>query len=62
MNNNFRTLTTEYQDNLTILYARLSQDDGNAGDSNSIVNQKQILEDFAKSNTFQIVSFSPMMA
>ncbi len=52
MNNNFRTLTTEYQDNLTILYARLSQDDGNAGDSNSIVNQKQILEDFAKKQHF----------
>ena len=34
----------------TALYCRLSQDDGLKGDSNSIQNQKQMLEDFARRN------------
>ncbi|MEQ7301761.1 recombinase family protein [Enterococcus avium] len=34
---------------ITIVYCRLSQDDGNTGDSNSIINQKKILsEEIAK--------------
>lgn len=37
---------------LTVLYCRLSQDDGNIGDSNSIVNQKLLLADFAKKEKF----------
>ncbi|WP_409967772.1 recombinase family protein [Bengtsoniella intestinalis] len=32
------------------LYARLSRDDETSGDSNSIVNQKKLLEDYAKSH------------
>ena len=32
---------------ITALYERLSRDDDNAGDSNSIVNQKKYLEDYA---------------
>lgn len=36
------------KDKITALYCRLSQDDGREGDSNSIVNQKAILEKYAK--------------
>ena len=32
---------------ITALYERLSRDDDNAGDSNSIVNQKKYLEGYA---------------
>lgn len=31
---------------ITALYERLSRDDDNAGESNSIVHQKQMLEDY----------------
>ena len=34
------------------LYCRLSRDDENEGDSNSISNQKRILETYAKQNGF----------
>jgi DNA invertase Pin-like site-specific DNA recombinase len=37
---------------LTILYERLSHDDELQGESNSITNQKQILEDYANRNGF----------
>ena len=37
---------------ITALYCRLSKDDGTDGDSNSIVNQKILLEDFAVKNNF----------
>ena len=37
---------------ITALYERLSRDDDLAGDSNSIVNQKKMLEDYAKANGF----------
>ena len=33
---------------ITALYCRLSQDDGREGESNSITNQKAILEKYAK--------------
>ena len=33
---------------ITALYERLSRDDDNAGDSNSIVNQKKYLESYAQ--------------
>ena len=36
------------QEKITALYCRLSQDDGREGDSNSIINQKIMLEAFAK--------------
>ena len=37
---------------LTILYCRLSQDDGNIGDSNWITNQKLLLANFAIKERF----------
>lgn len=39
-------------DKITALYSRLSHDDGYEGESNSIVNQKAMLEDYAKRNHF----------
>ena len=38
------------QEKITALYCRLSQDDGREGDSNSIVNQKEILRSYAAKN------------
>ncbi len=37
---------------ITALYERLSRDDDLAGDSNSIVNQKKMLEDYTKNNGY----------
>ena len=37
---------------ITALYERLSNDDRLLGDSNSIVNQKAMLEGYAKQNNF----------
>jgi len=39
------------------LYCRLSQDDGQAGDSSSIQNQKAMLKDYCKRQGFAIVDF-----
>lgn len=39
-------------DALTALYCRLSVDDANDGDSNSIQNQKEMLERYCKENGF----------
>ena len=36
------------EEKITALYERLSRDDDNAGDSNSIVNQKKYLESYAQ--------------
>lgn len=44
-------------DKYTILYARLSQDDGSQGESNSIQNQRLILEKYAKENGFENLKF-----
>ncbi len=38
---------------LTALYERLSRDDEQLGDSNSIVNQKKMLEDYARQHGFE---------
>lgn len=38
---------------ITALYERLSRDDEQQGDSNSIVNQKQYLADFCSQQGFQ---------
>lgn len=38
---------------ITALYERLSRDDELQGDSNSIVNQKRLLEDYAVKNGFE---------
>lgn len=44
---------------ITALYERLSRDDDQAGDSNSIVNQKKYLEDYARGKGFSnIVHFT----
>ncbi|MFZ1758713.1 MAG: recombinase family protein [Streptococcus suis] len=41
----------------TILYARLSQDDGSQGESNSISNQRLMLEKYANDNGFENLKF-----
>lgn len=41
----------------TILYARLSQEDSRTGDSNSIINQREMLEKYAKNNGFENTMF-----
>ena len=43
---------TIYPDNITALYARLSQEDALDGESNSIANQKKILLKYAIDNDF----------
>lgn len=49
--------TVELKENdggdVTALYGRLSRDDDQAGDSNSIVHQKEILEAYAKEHGFK---------
>ena len=37
---------------ITALYERLSRDDEQLGDSNSIVNQKRMLEEYAEKNGY----------
>ena len=51
------TTTKIYPDDITALYARLSQEDALDGDSNSIVNQKKILLKYAKVNGFPNPTF-----
>ena len=51
------TTTNIYPDNITALYARLSQEDPNDGDSNSIINQRNILLKYATDNGFSNPSF-----
>ncbi len=48
---------TSEQDKITALYCRLSRDDELQGDSNSIRNQKEILQKFANSNRFLNTEF-----
>ena len=38
---------------ITALYCRLSQEDMRQGDSDSIINQRMILENYAKENGFE---------
>ena len=44
-------------DKITALYCRLSRDDELQGDSNSIVNQKNILSKYAKENSFKNLQY-----
>lgn len=44
-------------DKITALYCRLSRDDELQGDSNSIVNQKNILSKYAKENGFKNLQY-----
>ena len=41
------------KDKITALYERLSRDDEQQGESNSITNQKKYLEDYARSKGFR---------
>lgn len=43
---------TKEQTGITGLYCRLSRDDGTEGDSNSIANQRKLLQKYAKENGF----------
>ena len=52
------TTTKNYPDNITALYARLSQEDALDGESNSIANQKKILLKYATDNGFPNPTFS----
>ena len=45
------------QEKFNILYGRLSQEDDRAGDSNSIINQKLMLEKYARENGFENAIF-----
>lgn len=47
----------EYLNKVTALYTRLSSDDEQQGDSNSIAHQKEILQDFAQSKGFSNIQF-----
>lgn len=47
-------------DKITALYCRLSRDDELQGESNSITNQKSIVEKYAKENGFKNTKFSWM--
>lgn len=42
---------------ITALYCRLSRDDELQGDSNSIINQKKILSDYAKQHNFHNIEY-----
>lgn len=49
------------KDGITALYERLSRDDEQEGDSNSIVHQKEMLEEYARKNGFQnLVHYTDM--
>lgn len=51
------TNNIEYLNKVTALYTRLSSDDEQQGDSNSIAHQKEILQDFAQSKGFSNIQF-----
>ena len=44
-------------DEITALYCRLSQDDKQEGDSNSIINQKKILKKYAMDRGYTNIQF-----
>ncbi len=45
------------ENRITALYCRLSQDDGREGESNSIVNQKALLNEYARKTHFKNLQF-----
>ena len=45
------------ENRITALYCRLSQDDGREGESNSIVNQKELLQGYARQHRFKNLRF-----
>ena len=52
------TVYTNKPEQITALYARLSQEDALDGDSNSIVNQKAVLSKYAADNGFTITQIT----
>jgi len=54
MNNRY---SSTIADKITALYCRLSRDDELQGDSNSIINQKAILQKYADDNGFSNTMF-----
>lgn len=57
MNNNRQSSTAKITDKITALYCRLSRDDELQGDSNSIINQKAMLQKYANDNGFGNTQF-----
>lgn len=57
MNTSRQSYTTAKNDSVTALYCRLSRDDELQGDSNSIKNQKAILQKYADDNGFGNIQF-----
>ena len=55
--NNRQSQTAVNSDKITALYCRLSRDDELQGDSNSIKNQKAILQKYADENGFRNTAF-----
>ena len=56
--NEHMTMANNYPDNITALYARLSQEDALDGESNSIANQELICKGwFLPPNTYDCGSF-----
>lgn len=51
------SLTKGTDTGITALYCRLPQDDGNVRDSDSIVNQKKILAEYAERNGYTPYQF-----
>lgn len=50
-------LNRQSTEKITALYCRLSQDDGREGESNSIVNQKAMLKEYALKNHFKNIRY-----
>lgn len=46
-------MNRQSEERITALYCRLSQDDGREGESNSIVNQKTLLNEYARKQHFK---------
>ena len=46
-------MNRQSEERITALYCRLSQDDGREGESNSIVNQKALLNEYARKQHFK---------
>lgn len=50
-------MNRQSENKITALYCRLSQDDGREGESNSIVNQKTLLKEYARKQHFKNLRF-----
>ncbi len=50
-------MNRQSENRITALYCRLSQDDGREGESNSIVNQKSLLKEYARKQHFKNLRF-----